>query len=151
MDINKFEYVSSSGRKGTGTVACFAVALDFAMEAIVNRHIELGYGGRYISYTKKYNLCNEDIIIDVSFDTINVDETIELIFLKYDQEVPDDRKERIHWFGRKILFINWKDNTNASIYATIAKDIKCILITLLNDRDKKYCKVLSEIYKDDLK
>ena len=151
MDINKFEYVSSSGRKGTGTVACFAVVLDFATYAMVNRHIVLGYGGRYISYTEKYNLCNEDIIIDVSFDTTNVDETIELIFLKYDQEVPDDRKERIHWFGRKILFINWKDNTNASIYATIAKDIKCILITLFNDSSTKYYNVLSYIYKDDLK
>jgi hypothetical protein len=153
MDINEFEYVSSSGRKGTGTVACFAVALDFVVDAMVNRNTVLGHsiGGRYISYTKIYNLCNENIIIDVSFDTTNVDETTELIILKYDQEVPDNEKERIHWFGTKLLFSNWKDNTSASIYATIAKDIKYIILTMYDSKEKKRCKVLSEIYKDDLK
>jgi hypothetical protein len=151
MDINEFEYVTCSNKKRTGTVACFAVALEFVMDALVNRHIVLGYGGRYISYTEKYNLYNEDIIIDVSLDTTNVDETTELIFLKYDKQVPDISQERIHWFGTKLIFSNWKDNTTASIYATIANDIKYILLIMLSDRDKKYCKVLSEIYKDDLK
>lgn len=157
MDLNEFEYVTEfeyvSNKKLTGTVACFAVALDFVVDAMLNRNTVLGHsiGGRYISYTKIYNLCNENIIIDVSFDTTNVDETTELIILKYDQEVPDNEKERIHWFGTKLLFSNWKDNTSASIYVIIANNIKHIILTMYDSKEKKRCKVLSEVYKDDLR
>jgi hypothetical protein len=151
MDMNKMEYVSlvtDLGRKYTGISACWVIAADFISEALaVDRNV-LGYEGHYLSYSKSLNICNEYAVIDVSLDTRDVDNSIEIIILKDKPKTPDSEKERVHFLGDKE-FNNCQEN--AFIYATIASEIRHNLMSLFNDRNKKYCKVLSEVYKDDFR
>ena len=150
MRTSEFEYVSHNRRKYTEMSACNAVASDFVEEVMVNRNMVSGYNGRYLSYTKKINLCNEDIIIDVSFDMTDICNTFELIILKDNPEIPDNEKERIHWFCSRLLISSYKKN--AAIYNKIAQQIMSDFISLFinySDRSKNLNKVLSEVYKDD--
>ena len=150
MELNKFKYVSDLGRSYTGNVACWMVASDFISEALANRNTILGYEGRYVSYSKLVNLCDEDIVINISFDITNVIGTTDLIILKENQEIPDDKKERIHWFGGTMTFFS-NIVENSIVYKTVAVEIWANIIALYSGDRRNHGKVLSDVYKDDIR
>lgn len=159
MGSNKFEYyVSDLGRTYTGVSACHAIAIYFVSEALVSNGNALEYDGRYLSYSKSFNLCNEYITIGVFFDTtISASaESIEVFILKDNPKTPDNEKERVHLRGAK-RFNNFKENS--SIYELIAIEIWLSIASYFIDIDndnnvflrRKNCKVLSEVYKNDFR
>jgi LDH2 family malate/lactate/ureidoglycolate dehydrogenase len=151
MDISEFKYISTISdpdRSYTGTSACWAIASDLISGALSLDRTVLGYEGHYLSYSKSFNIGNDCIVIDVSLDTRDVDNSIEIFIIKDNVKTPDNEKERVHFLGDKE-FNNCQEN--AFIYATIASEIRRNLMSLFNDRNKKYCKVLSEVYKDDFR
>jgi LDH2 family malate/lactate/ureidoglycolate dehydrogenase len=149
MDISEFKYISTISdpdRSYTGTSACWAIASDLISGALSLDRTVLGYEGHYLSYSKSFNIGNDCIVIDVSLDTRDVDNSIEIFIIKDNVKTPDNEKERVHYLGEK-KFNNCKEN--ALLYCTIANVIKRNLTQLFNGRNKKYCKVLSEVYEDD--
>lgn len=157
MDINKIEYVANSGIKYyTVPVICWMVASDFISEmreTNIKKIIDkIGYQYTdvteyeryYFSYSKSLNLCNEDIVINMSFITTDIDKTLELVVLKDNPEIPDNEKEMIHYLGEtKTIFNNCIEN--ADIYKSIAGEILLMcgiyVASLFNDNIiEKYLK-----------